>query len=296
MASFSEISTHPETFLQSLTTLKVELLPKEKVLKVSLNRPKQLNALDEVIFEEIGILFSNIHYLLHIFDFRVILLTGVGKNFSSGLDLKTKFTERLATKKAIKDIDSARKGFITYNKLKQWQNSLTAIENNPLPVVAAVKGYCLGGAMSILSCVDVRLTTKNAKYSIKEVDMALTADIGVLQRLGKQVGRDGIVKKLAFTGELFSGEEAYKYGVVDELYNSEEEMDKAALNLCIKISEKSPIVLWGIKRTINFARDNNIQTSLDHVATLNTALVQTDDMGEAIKSILSKTKPNYPKF
>jgi enoyl-CoA hydratase/carnithine racemase len=296
MTSFSTNAINPETFIQSFKTLKVEVLAKEKILKVSLNRPKQLNALNEILFEEIGLLFSNIHNLLTKFDVRVILLTGEGKNFSSGLDLKSKVVELLVMMKTIEDKDSPRKGFMFYNMLKQWQNYLSAIETNPLPVVAAAKGYCLGGAMSILCCADVRLTTKDAKYSIREVDIALTADIGVLQRIGKQVGREGIVKKLAFTGEIFSGEEAFKYGVVEELYNTVEEMEKAAMNLCLKIAEKSPIVLWGIKRTINFARDNNLQTSLDHVATLNTALVQTDDMGEAIKSILSKTKPIYPRF
>jgi enoyl-CoA hydratase/carnithine racemase len=234
--------------------------------------------------------------ITNVYDVRVILLSGNGSSFSSGLDLKSKLSLRLLEMKNNTDIDTARIAYNLYYGIRKFQENLTSIEKCHLPVIAIVHGYCLGGAMSLLSCVDIRISTKSANYSIREVEIGITADVGLLQRITKQIGKEGIVKKLAFTAETFNGEYAYKYGLVDELVENEEELFKRGKELCAAIAEKSPVALWGIKRTINFCRDNSVETSLDMVATLNSALLQSDDLPEAIKGVLTKTKPKFPKL
>jgi enoyl-CoA hydratase/carnithine racemase len=285
-----------DKFLSSFKSIQVEILKDKKILKVALNRPKQLNALNEVIFDEIGKLFSNVYLILKYEDIRVILLTGNGKAFSSGLDLKSKIAEMLIQMNSENDIDAGRKAFHFYGALKNLHKCVQAIEKCELPVIAGIHGFCLGGAMSIIPFADIRICTKDAKFSIKEVDIGLTADLGALQKLTKQSGREGLIKKYTYTGEIFTGEDAMKVGIVDEIVENENELNKRSVELCGKISEKSPLVLWGIKRTINFARDNTLESSLDMVATLNSALSQTRDIPESISSMLNKAKPVYPKF
>ena len=278
-------------FLSSLTVLKTSII--NKTLVVEINRPKQLNAMNEAVFEELGLLFGSVEsVLISELDLRVIVLTGCGSNFTAGLDLKSEIIEQIFSKSG----DTGRNGFKIYNLIKKLQSNLSAIENNPLPVICAIQGYCLGGGTSIITCGDIRLCTKDAKFSIKEVDIGLTADIGVLQRITKQTGNEGYIKLVSLTGEIFTGEKAKELGLVQGVYESGEQLMKEAMKLADKISEKSPIVIWGIKKTLNFARDNKVETSLDMIRLLNSALIQTEDIPIAVTAVLQKQKPIFPKF
>jgi enoyl-CoA hydratase/carnithine racemase len=252
--------------------------------------------MNEIMFEEFIRFFTNLHLIMKVADIRVIVLTGNGASFCSGLDLKSKIATNIVSVNSITDIDIGRKAYLSYNMIKRLQESLTLFEECPVPVIAGVHGHVYGGALNILACVDYRFATKDAKLTIKEVDIGLTADLGILQRLAKQIGKEGVVKRLAFTGEVISGEKAAWYGIVDEVCEDQKGMMKDLFELAEVIATKSPLVLWGIKRSINFARDNSLRTSLDMVATMNSALIQSDDLGESIKAILEKRKTMYPKL
>ena len=283
-------------FISSFTTIKIDLIKEKKVLHVKLNRPEQLNALNEILFSELATLFLNIEIITKQEDIRVVILSGNGKSFSSGLDLTSDIPESIISIKNDTEKDIGRKAFQLYNMLKKLQDGLTALENCNLPIISAIHGYCLGGSLSILVCTDIRIATKDAKFSIKEIDIGLTADLGVLQRIVKQTGREGLIKKYSYTGEIFNGEDAFKFGIVDEVVANKEELMKRSFELAEKIAEKSPLVIWGTKRMINFARDNSVKTSLDMVATLNSALLLTDDISGSIQSFLTKSKAMYPKL
>jgi enoyl-CoA hydratase/carnithine racemase len=286
-------------FLNSFTTLEIKLLVEKKILVLKFNRPNQLNALNEILFEEIGKFFSNFEKISNVHDIRVIIITGKGKAFSSGLDLKSKFAMGiLEFKNSEGESDVGRKAFSFYVLLKKLQESLNAIESCHVPVIAAVNGFCLGGAMSILACADVRIASKDAKFSIKEIDIGLTADLGALQRLIKQTGNEGLIKKYSYTGETFSAMQAMNARIIEEVIESnlEEDLLKRSIELAESIAAKSPLVLWGIKRAINFARDNTLSSSLDMVATLNSALIQANDISDAVNGFLLKKKPIFPKL
>lgn len=285
-----------KNFLNSFQTLEVKIHKDKKILQVCLNRPKQLNALNDVVFEEIGKLFSNVYLILKHEDIRVIILTGNGKCFSSGLDLKSNVAKTLMEMNLDHNVDPGRKGFHFYSSLKNWQRNLLSIEKCELPVIAGVHGYCLGAGVSILSFVDYRIATVDARLSVREVDIGLTADLGALQKLAKISGKEGIVKRLSFTGEIFSGEEGFKYGIIEEVVEKQSELEGRLFYLAEQIAAKSPLAIWGIKRCINYARDNTIENSLDMVATLNSALIQTGDIPESITAILTKTKASLPKL
>jgi enoyl-CoA hydratase/carnithine racemase len=285
-----------DDFIKSFKTLEIKVLQEQKILSVTLNRPKSLNALNETMFLELHKLFTKIYEISKAYDIRVVILSGNGKSFCAGLDLKSEIALNILQAKSNTEIDIGRKAFILYHELKKLQNSLTALENCHLPIIAAVHGHCLGGAMSLLSCCDIVISTKNAQFSIREVDIGLTADIGLLQRIGKQIGNINIAKKLSFTGENFNGEEAKMYGFVQEIAENEKVLQEKAFALAEKLCSKSPLVLWGIKRTINYSRDNTVDNSLEHIAAMNSAFIQADDISESIKAVLGKKKAMYPKL
>jgi len=281
-------------YLNTFSTLKINITDK-KILHVQLNRPRQLNALNEELFEELGKLFCDFTKFTDEHDIRAVILSGNGKAFSTGLDLKSKFAVSMLDFKN-EPGDIGRRAFSFYKTLKKLQENLTAIENCPVPVIASVHGFCLGGAVSILTCADVRIASSDSKFSIKEIDIGLTADLGAIQRLIKQNGKEGLIKKYCFTGEIFSSMQALNIGMIEEIVESAEDGLKRSFELAEIITTKSPLVLWGIKRSIHFARDNNLETSLDMIATLNSALIQTDDISLAIEAFMTKKKPNFPKL
>jgi enoyl-CoA hydratase/carnithine racemase len=285
----------PIQFVESFQTLKIEIIKSKKILHVQLNRPKQLNALNETIFLEIGKLFTNLKIVTDKEDIRVIIFSGNGKAFSSGLDLTGEIPETIIQLKN-EDRDIGRKAFTMYNLVSKLQEGISAMENCHIPIIGAIHGYCLGGALSLLVCTDIKLATKDSKFSIKEIDIGLTADLGFLQRIVKQTGKEGLIKKYSYTGEIFSGEDAFKLGFVEELLDDQEALLKRSFELAEKIAEKSPLVLWGLKRTINFARDNSVKNSLDMVATLNSALLLSEDIPTSIQAFMSKTKAMFPKL
>ena len=182
-------------FINSFQTLKINIIKDKKILHVLLNRPSKLNALNDTLFKEINKLFTNIETITKTEDIRVIIISGNGKSFTSGLDLNSDIAQNILNIKTKTDIDSGRKAFSLYNEVKKLQNSFTAIENCHLPTIAAIHGFCLGGGVSLLSCIDIKIAERNSQFSIKEVDIGLTADLGALQRLVKQTGREGLIKK-----------------------------------------------------------------------------------------------------
>jgi len=285
-----------EKFLSSFSAIKVEVIKEKKILHVQLNRPKQLNALNEVIFEDLYKLFSNLDIIMQTEDIRVAILSGNGKAFSSGLDLSSKIPQEIIEMKNNTEMDIGRKNYYMYHGIRRLQDGLSALEKCPIPIISAIHGYCLGGALSILVCTDVKIATRDSKFSIKEIDIGITADIGVIQRLVEQVGKEGMLKKYSYTGEIFNGEDALKFGLIEELVDTQEQLMERAFALASKIAEKSPLILWGLKRTINFSRDHSVQTSLDLVSTMNSSLLFTEDLPISVQSFFTKTKPMYPKL
>lgn len=274
------------------TSLKIDI--EDKVLTLTLNRPKSLNSLSLQLFLELKSFFDTFsEKVLKENDVRCVILKGSNGNFSSGLDLKSEIVQSFGGND---DLDTGRKAFWISNMIQTLQECVSSIEKCPLPVIAAIEGYCLGGATSLITCCDMRFCTDNSVFSIKEIEIGLTADIGVLQRMGRLVGNNSTFKKVSFTGENFNGKAAYELGLVSQSFKSSNEMNDYVNNLAKLISSKSPIVLYGIKKTIDFARDNSINSSLEMIKYLNSAMIQSEDIVKAVSATLSKTKPLFSKF
>jgi enoyl-CoA hydratase len=161
-----------------------------------------------------------------------------------------------------------------------------------VPVIAAINGYCIGGAVDLITACDLRYCTHDAIFCIKETDLAMVADIGTLQRMPKLIG-DMQTRELAYTGRQFTGLEAQQMGLVLKSFATNEEMHNAVLFAANSIAAKSPLTIRGIKSTILFTRDNSVRDGLHQIKMHNAAHLMSSDLMEAMRAALSKDTPKY---
>jgi len=164
------------------------------------------------------------------------------------------------------------------------------------PVIALVHGACIGGGIDMISFCDIRLTTSTAKFSIKEVDIAIVPDIGTMGRVPKIIGNDSMFRELTMTGRQFSGHEALDLGLVSRVVEDRRSLMDAGTKLGRELAEKSPIALLGIKEMANYAFDHSVAECNNYVKVWNGAFLQSDDVKESIKAFFQKRKPKYSKL
>ena len=179
------------------------------------------------------------------------------------------------------------------NLINFFQDCISAPEITcPVPVIAAISGYCIGGAVDLIAACDMRYCTNSSNFSIKETDLAMVADIGTLQRLPKLIG-DSQTRELAYTSRIFNGTEAEKLGLALKSFNTDEELMSHVNKIAESIALKSPLTIRGIKKTLLYSRDNTVKDSLYQVNLNNTAYLYNADLMEATKAHLTKAKPSF---
>ncbi|KAF9914724.1 hypothetical protein BX616_007694 [Lobosporangium transversale] len=269
----------------SFETIKVTF-PSPFVAHVELNRPKKLNAINGAMWADIRSVFDT---LRDDPDVRAIVLSGSGRGFTSGLDL---FSLELPTVEG----DPSRTAFKIRPYVKSLQDSLSAIERCDKAVVAAIHGPCIGGGIDITTACDIRYASKDAFFSVKEVDIGLAADVGTLQRLPKVVGNNSWVRELCLTGRNFDAKEALEYGFISKLFPEPANVLEEALATAKFIAEKSPVAAIGTKHLLNYSRDHTVQEGLDYTAAWNMVMLTTPDLPEAAAANMQKKKATFAKL
>lgn len=255
-----------------------------KIAHVQINRPEKINAMNQAFWSEIIDVFRWIDDNDAV---RVVVLSGAGTHFSSGIDL----TLLLQTGSKLGQ-DIGRNADMLRRKISAMQSSFTAVDRCRKPVIAAIQGYCLGGAIDLIAACDMRYATVDAKFSIKEVDIGMAADVGTLQRLPSIVS-DGVLRELAYTGRTFDGQEAQRIGLVNQAYPDWEALRQEVFALAQQIAEKSPIAIRGTKTMLGYMRDHRIDDGLDYIATWNASMLQSRDLQEALAAQVAKRKPEF---
>jgi enoyl-CoA hydratase len=238
------------------------------VATVELARPKKANAMSATMWVELQQCFEWIDLESEI---RVVILAGQGKNFCAGIDLSM-FGDLTDD-----GMEPARKAEQLRLTIKRLQANLTAIEQCRKPVVAAIHGASVGGAIDMITCCDMRYCTEDAYFSIKEIDIGMVADVGTLQRLPKLVG-DGIVRELAYTGRTFFGAEAVSMGLANKVYADKDQMMAGVQAIAAEIATKSPLSIRGTKEMIRYTRDHSVEDSLNYIATWNAGMLSSADL------------------
>ncbi len=257
----------------------------KNIAHLSFNRPEKANALHAKAWEEMEQIFAQLDQEQEV---RVIILSGEGKHFCAGIDLELLMS--LQSYNQIKGEGRKRealRGFI-----KKLQAPINAIENCRKPVIAAIHNGCIGGGVDISVACDMRFCTKDAYFTIKEIDMGMVADLGTLQRLPKIIA-PGMVAEMAYTGRKVYGAEAVQIGLVNKTYENKEALMAGVLELATTIAEKSPLSIRGTKEILLHARDHSVADGLEYMATWNAATILSDDLLEAFQAKMEGRKAEF---
>jgi enoyl-CoA hydratase len=256
-----------------------------------LNRPDELNTMIRKFWIELPEVLEEINRDSEI---RVVIMSSTGKHFCAGMDLAA-FSNGVENIPDDKKPDHARVGEALYRSAKELQGYISTLEKIRVPVIAAVQGACVGGALDLITACDIRLASKDAFFCIQEINIGMAADVGTLQRLPRIIP-DSKMRELAYTGRRMYADEAKDSGLVSDIYESQEEMLKAATNMANEIASKSPIAIYGLKAVINYSRDHSINDSLDFNALWSGAMLSGKDMTEAMKANMEKRDADFEKM
>ncbi len=256
----------------------------QKVALVELNRPDKMNSINAAMWQELEDCFLWANQEPQV---RAIVLAGKGRHFCSGIDLAM-FGDLLKDASA----SEARRAEQLRLIIKRLQGNLTAIENCRKPVLGAIHKGCIGGGVDMTCCCDMRYCTEDAFFTIKEIDIGMTADVGTLQRLPRLIG-EGVVREMAYTGRNVDAQEAFQVGLVNKVYKDREEMIAGVMTIAQNIAQKSPLAIRGIKEMLLYTRDHSVEDGLNYIATWNAGMLSMEDIMKTLEAQGAKLVPDY---
>jgi enoyl-CoA hydratase len=205
---------------------------------------------------------------------RVAILEGEGRHFTAGIDLQM----MAGLLPQVHDDCDGRAREKLRRLILDLQDTLTSLERCRKPVLAAVHGACVGGGIDLVCCADVRYASADARFTVKEIDLGMVADVGTLQRLPKIVGAQGWVRELAYTGREVGAAEAQAVGLVTRVFDTREALHAGVREVAARIAAKSPLAIRGVKEMLNYSRDHSVADGLNQVATWNAAMLLSEDL------------------
>lgn len=285
------------------------------VTLLTLNRPARSNAINDEMFWELP---QALRALDLDPDTRAVVLSGAGRNFCAGIDLAalTAITggpagpeadgssgpgsERRGSRPGDGPAPPAaavapcegRQRVSLLARIEIMQDAVSAIERCRKPVIAAVHGACVGGGVDIITACDIRYCASGALFSVKEVDLAITADLGTLQRLPGIIGQ-GAARELALTGRQVSAEEARSLGLVSAVFPTADALTAGAAAAAAAIAAKSPLAVVGTKAALNYGRDHAVGEGLHQVALWNSATLVSEDLREVARAQAARRPPHF---
>ena len=254
------------------------------VATLTLNRPERMNTLTPAFFE---LLRSAVQRLHDEGQARVLVIASQGKHFSAGMALDT-FTAGEVLPPTV--TPRARLSF--QDTLRRLMACFDVLDTARFPVICAIQGGCIGGALDLAAACDLRYSSADAFFCIQEINIGMTADVGVLQRLPKIVA-PAVVREMAYTGERVAAERALAIGLVNAVLPDAAALQAHALAVARSIAAKSPLAIAGSKLALNYARDHGTAAALAQMALLQSAIFDTDDIAEAIAAWQAKRHGNF---
>lgn len=269
----------------SATCFDVEIAA--KIAHIRLKRGDALNTMTREFWRELPEIVRDIDRGAKA---RVIVISSTGKHFSAGMDISV-FTGGGNSVLQEKDRYVAGEAFRLH--VKSLQESFSCLEEARMPVLAAIQGGVIGGAVDMISACDMRYATKDAFFCIQEINLAMTADVGTFPRLCHLLPQ-GMVRELAYTGRRLPADRALALGLVNAVYDDQAAMLKDVLAIAGEIAEKSPLAVAGSKVMINRARDHTVADCLDYIATWQAGMFPPPHMAEAFAAKAEKRPANFP--
>lgn len=246
-----------------------------RVAHLVMNRPAALNTLHPTFWRELDAIVTQLHTEG---TARALVISSTGKHFSAGMALET-FAGAVQL-----DDQSPEGRAAIFDLLADMQATFNKIEALRCPVIFAIQGGCIGGAVDMVSCGCIRYATQDAFFCIQEINIGMVADVGTLQRLPKLVPL-AVVKEMAYTGRCMPAARALACGLVNEVFDTPGAMLAAALQCAKEIAAKPPVAIWGTKQAIHYARDHSVDDSLRQMGWLQGAIWSNANVRESIAAM-----------
>jgi enoyl-CoA hydratase len=259
-----------------------------RVAHIQLSRPDALNTMTREFWMELPQIVDEIDAEGRA---RAIVLS-TGKHFSAGMDLAVFAPGGGQPKGDDVSSEPGRQAAYFRQVVFLLQNSFTCLEKARMPVLAAVQGGCIGGAVDMVTACDMRYATRDAFFCVMEINIGMTADVGTLQRLPKVVP-DGVAREMAYRGQRLPAERAHQVGLVQELFDDHDALVEGVLDIADEIAHKSPLAIHGTKEMLNYSRDHSVEDGLNFIATWQTGMFKPADMLEAMAAKGEKRDPQF---
>ncbi len=257
------------------------------VAHIVMSRPDQFNSMIVEFWSELPQIVDEISDQGRS---RVIVLSSTGKHFCAGMDLAV-FTDGSSLDSDSSSEVGRQRANLRLNVL-HLQSAFSSLEQARMPVLAAIQGGAVGGAVDMVTAADCRYATADAWFCIQEINLGMTADVGTLQRLPKLIP-EGIVRELAYTGRRMTAARAAEVGLVNEVFADQEAMLAAVHEIAAEIASKSPLAIHGTKEIINYSRDHSVDDSLKYMAAWQSGMFQPADMAESFAAQMEKRDPVF---
>lgn len=242
----------------------------EDVGIVVIDRPEALNALNTQVLDDL----ESVIDAIDTDAIRAVLITGSGeRSFAAGADIKEMS-------------DMTRAQALAYGK--KGNDLFLKIENFPVPVIAVVNGFCLGGGCELAMSCDIRICSENAMFGQPETGLGITPGYGGTQRLARIVNV-AIAKEMLFTASNIKAQRALQIGLVNAVYPQEQLMDEA-LKLAKKIAKNAPIAVRACKKAVNEGLRTSIDKGIEIEEKLFSGCFESEDQREGMKAFLEKRK------
>jgi len=264
----------------------VTIETKDHVALVTLVGPGKGNAMGPAFWSEMPDVFGALDADR---DVRAIVITGSGRNFSYGLDLPAMggMFAPLMNEGAM-----ARPRTDFHIELLRMQKAINAVADCRTPTIASVHGWCIGGAVDLISAVDIRYASADARFSVREVRLAIVADMGSLARL-PLILNDGHLRELALTGRDIDAARAEKIGLVNDVFEDADKTLAAAHATAAEIAANPPLAVYGVKDVLDQQRTSAVSENLRYVAAWNAAFLPSKDLSEGISATFAKRLPQF---
>jgi enoyl-CoA hydratase len=261
-----------------------ELHIENHIAHLVLNRPSELNTMHMVFWRELdGVL----HNLQQSNEARVLVISSTGKHFSAGMSLDA-FGASVSM-----DDQSAEGRAAIADLLWELQSTFTRLENLRIPVIVAIQGGCIGGAVDMVTACCLRYASADAFFCIQEINIGMVADVGTLQRLPKLIPM-AVAKELAYTGRRMGAEQALQHGLVNQVLPDAASALEAAMKAAAEIASKPPIAIAGTKQALHYARDHSTEDALKQMGWLQSGIWSNRHVQEAIAAFQAKRTGHYP--
>ena len=256
----------------------------DHIAHLVLNKPETLNTMHPLFWRELDNTLTQLH---REGSARALVISSTGKHFSAGMSLEV-FGSAIAMNDASPEGRAA-----IFDLLTDMQATFNKLDSLRVPVIAAIQGGCIGGAVDMVTACCLRYATQDAFFCIQEINIGMVADIGTLQRLPKLIP-EAVAKEYAYTGRRMTAAKALQYGLVNEVLDSPKAALAAALQAAKEIAAKPPVAIWGTKQALHYAREHSTDDALKQMGWLQAGIWSNAHVREAVQASQAKRAASFP--